>query len=218
MKKILLLAAGFGLMTACSVDESSLEDWENWADENTQMDDIEENVEDFANGEVYSGRGFFNGLLSENLDCDVKFHEVEALADEGATVEELHAAIDVCLDVCNNAMAAYKMNKKADWPLAQEYLDLSKDWTETVMWICEDYLYDMAEVWNTDWDAMTDEQLDLWDEYDLAMEEFWEVDWEWVDYQEVYAAANGFELSEDGIDVDDLVGEDMEENNIHHQE
>jgi hypothetical protein len=59
-------------------------------------------------------------------------------------------------------------------------------------------------------DKWTKKENALYDKYLDAYEVYSEIDGRWVDFQYEYADANGFELSDEGIDMDALIEEDME--------
>lgn len=218
MKKSLLLIAGAGLLASCGSDltEEELNDmFEDAWDEQTTIESLEEEAENFAEGNVYTALGFFDGMVAENVEVSVKFAEIEDIYYEGGTTEEIIAKVDACVEECNTYAAALQMNSSASYPKAQEWIRLSQEWNDMVLDLCNNYCYDMAEIWWKDYDELTDAELDLWDEYDMAYDAWLDMDWEWVDFQEVYADANDISLSEDGYDVEELAQEDMDVHDGH---
>jgi hypothetical protein len=179
------------------------------------QEDFEAAVGSFADGEATTGEDYFFGVLAEVIEVDVKFNEIDRLDEMDAEVAQFNEVIDSGLILINDGRKALDLYKDKDWPKRQQLHDLTMEWFASMEGLFNNHLKGLAGPMSkpdADW---TDADTKLYDDYLAALEGYYEVDGRWVDFQYEFAAANGFELSDETIDVDALVDEDMEESGAH---
>ena len=182
----------------------------------TALDEILEDKEDFdaavnsfAEGNAKDGEEYFSGLLAEVIEVDVKYREVETLDEMDAPVEKINATLDSCLHIIKEAKVALNKYKNKDWPKRAEFHDLTLEWFAGIEGLVNDYLRPLAEPMSKPDEDWTDDEIELYEEMQDAYYDFLDVDERWVEFQHTYAAANGFQLGTETIDVDALVEQDM---------
>lgn len=192
------------ILSSCGggVDNSALDE------RLTASEDVEAAVASFSEGGATNGEEYFSGVLAEVVEVDVKFREVESLDEIDAAEEDITAVLDEAIEKIKSSRKSLDLYKNESWSKRQEMHDLTIEWFAVVEALINDYLYDLAEPMSRPDDTWTDEELLFYDDYATAYDEFLDVDGRWVDFQYVYAAANGFVIS-GTIDEDAMVEEEM---------
>lgn len=176
----------------------------------TDLEDFDAAVGSFADGEAANGEDYFFGVLAEVIAVDVKFNEIDALDEMDAEETKFHDVIDSGLYLIDNAREALDLYKDKDWPKRQELHDLTLEWFAAIEGLFNNHLKALAGPMSKPDEDWTTKETKMFDAYLEALDGYYEVDSRWVDFQYEFAAANGFELSDENfIDVDALVEEDM---------
>lgn len=214
MKKFYLAGLAAMLLLA-SCGESSSADSDALDAPITDSEDVHEAAVSFREGGAYDGQSYFSGLLAEVIEADVKFREIQKLDEIDASEEEITNVLDSAKHQMGEARKALDLYANKDWPKRGEFHTLTLEWFDVVEGIMDDYLYELAEPMSRPDDTWSQEELDFYDEYVLAYDDYIDVDGRWVDFQYVYAAANGFEIGE-LIDEEAMVEEQVSAD--HHEE
>lgn len=205
MKKIYLAGlAAMLVLGSCGGSETS---GDINADLNTNAG-VQEAAISFGEGGATNGLEYFNGLLSAVVAVDVKFNEIEKLDDMDASVGKINATIDSTFAKIAQGRAAIDLYNDKSWPKRGEFHKLTEEWFNVIERITKDYLVALAEPMSRPDDTWTDAELELYDAYALAFDDYYEVDQRWVDFQEIYAAANNFEIG-GTIDEEALIEEEL---------
>ncbi len=176
----------------------------------TESDDIEAAVASFSEGGARDGEEYFSGILAEVVEVDVKFREVEALDEIDASQEDIVRVLDTTIVMIADARKALDLYTGENWSKRAEFHELSLEWFASVETLINDYVYDLSEAMAKPDEEWTDEEIDLYNEYLVAYDDYLDVDSRWVDFQYVYAEANGFTIS-GTIDEEAMVEEQMSE-------
>lgn len=204
MKKFFLAIPMAALLLAsCGSNDDSLEQ---------VLDDLESfdnAANSFAEGNAKNGEEYFAGLLAAVIEVDVKYREMEELDNMDASEKEINAALDSCILIIKDSKKALDKYKGKDWPKRAEFHDLTIEWFDGVEGMVKKYARPLAKAMSKADEDWTDEEYALYEEWQEAYDEFLEVDARWVAFQHDYASANGFVLSDETIDVDALVEEDL---------
>ena len=208
MKKLLyvLPIASVLVFTSCAGDTSNSEALDGTM---AEPEEIDAAVVSFADGGATDGEEYFSGVLAEVVKVDVKLKEVKELDEMDATEEEITNVLDEAIQMMKDSRASLDLYKDENWPKKEELNDLTLEWFDVVEMLMNDYLYDLAEPMSRADDTWSQEDIDLYNEYAEAYNKFFDVDERWVAFQEVYAEANGFELSGATIDEDSMVQEEV---------
>lgn len=204
MKKFLVaipMAALF--LASCGSNDTALEDALE------SIEDFNDATNSFADGNAKTGEEYFQGLLASVIAADVKYREMEELDKMDASEKEITGALDSCIVIMNDARKALNKYKSKDWPKRAEFHDLTLEWFDGLEGLIKNYMRPLAKAMSKPDEDWTDEEYDLYAEYEEAYDDFLEIDERWVAFQHEYAAANGFVLGTNTIDVDALVEEDM---------
>jgi hypothetical protein len=204
MKKFFLAIPMAALLLAsCGSNDDSLEQ---------VLDDLESfdnATNSFAEGNAKNGEEYFSGLLAEVIEVDVKYREMEELDNMDASEKEINAALDSCLLSIKEARKAIDKYKDKDWPKRADFHELTIEWFAGIEGMVKKYARPLAKAMSKPDEEWTDDEYSLYEEWQEAYDKFLEVDARWVAFQHEYAAANGFTLSDETIDVDALVEEDL---------
>lgn len=204
-KSFLLLPLGLAFMASCGNQPDN--DALNQIMES--QDDFQEATVSFEDGGATNGEEYFFGVQAEVVEIDLKLREVENLDEMDATVEEFNTHYDTMLVMVEDCKKAMDKYKGKGWPKQDELQALTIEWVDAVKGLVNDYLKKLAAPMSVPDDQWKDADFDLYDEYLLAYETYLEVDSRWVDFQYEFASANGFQLSDETIDMDALIEEDM---------
>ncbi len=167
--------------------------------------EYEENALEFARGEAVDGEKYFEGILAAVVLVDADLRNSIVLDDTGAGLDEIMANIKSCLVNIETARASLALYTTKTWPLRSEFHDLTLKWLKSVEGLMTDYLTELAEPMSRPDSTWSQAELDFYETYIVAYDEYLKVDSDWVDYQYVFAAENGFEIS-GTIDVDSWNG------------
>ncbi len=162
----------------------------------------------FGEGGATTAQEYFSGLVAVVVGVDVKFNEVDELDEMDASEEKINATIDSTLARIAAGRAAINLYKDKSWSKRAEFHVLTEEWFSVVERITKDYLAPLAEPMSRADETWTEEESTLYDEYAVAWDDYLEVDTRWVEFQETYATANGFEIGE-GIDQDAIMQEEL---------
>lgn len=206
MKNIfLVLPIGIALLASCGGNTNN--DALNEIMET--KDDFDEAAVSFEKGGATNGEEYFFGVQAEVVEIDMKLREVDNLDEMDATEEEFKAHYDEMLEMVEHCKTAMNLYTGNDWPKRQELHDLTVEWVDGIKALINDYLLALAKPMSIPDEEWTDDDIALYDAYAEAYDAYIEIDNRWVDFQYTYASANGFELSDEGIDMDALIEEDM---------
>lgn len=172
----------------------------------TDTDDVQEAVKSFSEGGARNGEEYFSGILAAVVDVDVKLREVMRLDEMDSSEDKINDVLDSTLAKIEAGRKAISVYKSESWPKRAEFHDLTMEWFASVESLVNDYLVDLAEPMSRADETWSQEELDFYDEYLDAYEVYLDVDGRWVDFQYVYADANGFRI-EGTIDEDAMVDE-----------
>ena len=175
-------------------------------DDKESFDDA---IVDFSGGKASTGEQYFFGVQAEVVEIDMKLREIDELDAQDAPVEEFTTTLDACIELIAKTRKSLGLYTSKDWPKRQELHDLTIEWVDAVEGLVNDYLRDLAEPMSGPDDDWTDSQIEMYEKYAEAQDAYFEVDSRWVDFQYVFAEANGFQLSDETIDMDALIEEDM---------
>lgn len=204
MKRLLLFVPVVAMMMAsCGSSDTSLDEVLE------DINDIDNAANSFAEGNAKDGEEYFSGLLAEVIEVDVKYREMEELDMQDASEKEITAVLDSCLLSIKEAKKALNLYKDKDWPKRAEFHDLTLEWFAGIENMVKKYAKPLAAAMAKPDEDWTDDEYDLYDQWQEDYDEFLDLDNRWVEFQHEYAAANGFMLSSETIDVDALVEEDM---------
>jgi len=210
MKKILLILPAIALFIGSCGNQEVANDALDTKMED--KDDFDDAIVSFADGEATTGEQYFFGVQAEVVEIDVKLREMEDLDAMDAPVSDFNASMDEMIEMINGTRKALDLYKTKDWPKRQELHDLTIEWVAGVETLVNDYLRDLAEPLSGPDDNWSDSNLELYEKYIEAEETFYaDIDDRWVQFQDVFAAANGFELSDEAIDMEALIEDDLEE-------
>jgi len=211
MKKILfMLPLALGLVSSCGNSEETEVNNDALNEVMESQDDFVEATISFEEGGATTGEEYFFGVQAEVVEIDVKLREIDDLDEMDASEEEFTTQLDTMLAMIDHCKKAMDLYAGKDWPQRQELHDLTIEWVDAVAMLINDHLRALAKPMSTPDDKWTKKENALYDKYLDAYDVYSEVDGRWVDFQYVYADANGFELSDEGIDMDALIEEDME--------
>ena len=204
MKKFFLAIPMAALLLAsCGSNDDSLEQ---------VLDDLESfdnATNSFAEGNAKNGEEYFAGLLAVVIEVDVKYREMEELDNMDASEKEINATLDSCLMVIKESKKSLDKYKDKNWPKRAEFHDLTLEWFDGIEGMVKKYARPLAKAMSKPDEDWTDDEYAIYEEWQEAYNDFLEVDARWVAFQNEYAAANGFSLSDETIDVDALVEEDL---------
>lgn len=204
MKKLLLIIPMAALLLAsCGGNDTSLNEIL------TDKSDFDNAANSFADGNAKDGEEYFAGLLAEVIKVDVKYHMISDLDEMNASEKKISAALDSVLFVMKDARKALNKYKSKNWPNRAEFHDLTLEWFDAVEELVEDYARPLVKAMAKADEDLTDDEIDLYVEWEDAYSEFLNIDQEWVDFQRTYASANGFQLSDETIDTDALKEEEL---------
>lgn len=210
MKKKIFVIAGLGLFLLNSCGNSN-SDALNQVMET--KDDFEEAALSFEEGGATNGEEYFFGVQAEVVDIDVKLREIETMDEEDATESEFNSHFDEMLSMIEECRKALDLYSDETWPKRQQLHDLTLEWVAGVEGLINNHLVNIAAALGTPDEDWSDADFDSYDEYLTAYDEYLEIDNRWVDFQYEFAAANGFQLSDETIDMDALIEEDLESKN-----
>ncbi|MBK6527137.1 MAG: hypothetical protein IPG07_17260 [Crocinitomicaceae bacterium] len=211
MKKLfLILPLGLGFVSSCGNSGETEVNNDALNEVMESQDDFVEATISFEEGGATTGEEYFFGVQAEVVEIDVKLREIDDLDEMDATEEEFTTQLDTMLAMIEHCKKAMDLYAGKDWPKRQELHDLTIEWVDAVAMLVNDHLRGLAKPMSTPDDKWTKKENALYDKYLDAYEVYSEIDGRWVDFQYVYADANGFELSDEGIDMDALIEEDME--------
>ena len=194
------------LLASCA---GSSEKEENVFDEAlNDLEDFNKAAKSFSEGGAETGREYFLGVQAEVIEVDVKLREVNKLDEKDASEEKIKSVLDTTLILIEDAKVAMDVYEEGQWPKQGELYELTMKWFDVVEMLVNDHLYALAEPMSRPDDTWTDEEIAKYDEYSEAYNKFYDIDNEWVDFQTVYADANGFTLT-GTIDEDAMVDEEV---------
>lgn len=166
-------------------------------------------VELFYDGEASSGKEYYAGVLAEVVLIDLKYRIMEELDNVDASEREILNSINNCLDQINHCRFAIKQYADKKWPEKDELNRLTHRWINSIESMMDDYAKPLAAPMAKPDEEWNDEEFELYERWNDSYDAFLIVDDEWVQFQYVYAIANGFILDDETIDIDGMV----EENN-----
>lgn len=195
----------FPILFLCGISFGQIESLE----ENIESyEDFERAAEMFYDGEANSGKGYFSGVLAEVILIDIQYQRIEVLDLEDAPEHEIMKTFDACLEQIIHCRTAIKQYSGENWPKKSELNQFTFQWISHVEAILNEFAKPLAKALAKPDDEWTDEELALYDDWVTKEADFLIVDDEWVDFQAVYAEANGFSLDENAtIDVQGMAGE-----------
>jgi hypothetical protein len=204
-KSFLLLPLGFAFLASCG--NSTNNDALNQIMDD--KDDFDAATVSFEDGGATNGEEYFFGVQAEVVEIDVKLREVENLDEQDATTEEFGTHFDTMLVMIDDCKKAMKQYEGKGWPKQDELQALTVEWVDAVKGLINDHLKPLAAPMSIPDDQWEDADFEKYDAYLVAYETYLEVDSRWVDFQYEFASANGFQLSDETIDMDALIEEDM---------
>ncbi|MBI3134984.1 MAG: hypothetical protein HYZ14_09965 [Bacteroidetes bacterium] len=204
-KSFLMLPLGLAFLASCG-NQPDNEALNQIMEDNT---DFVEATVSFEEGGATNGEEYFFGVQAEVVEIDVKLREVENLDEMDATAEEFGIHYDTMLVMIEDCKTAMKQYEGKGWPKQDQLQALTIEWVDAVKGLVNDHLKALAAPMSIPDDQWKDKDLELYDEYLVAYEAYLEIDSRWVDFQYEFADANGFELSDETIDTDALIEEDM---------
>lgn len=204
-KSFLMLPLGLAFLASCG-NQPDNEALNQIMEDNT---DFVEATVSFEEGGATNGEEYFFGVQAEVVEIDVKLREVENLDEMDATAEEFGIHYDTMLVMIEDCKIAMKQYEGKGWPKQDQLQALTIEWVDAVKGLVNDHLKALAAPMSIPDDQWKDKDLELYDEYLVAYEAYLEIDSRWVDFQYEFADANGFELSDETIDTDALIEEDM---------
>lgn len=205
-KSFLYLPLSLAFLASCGESQSNSDALNQIMND---QEDFQEATVSFEDGGATNGEEYFFGVQAEVVEIDVKLREIDNLDEMDATEAEFKEHLDtmvIMIDACKKAMDLYKGK---GWPKQDELQALTVEWVDAVKGLIDNHLRGLAAPMSIPDDQWTDANLEAYDAYAVAYEEYLEVDSRWVDFQYTYAAANGFQLSSETIDMDALIEEDM---------
>lgn len=204
MKKVLVfLTLSAIVLSSCESTDNSL---------NKELDNnasIHNAANSFAEGNAKDAQEYFSGLLAEVIAVDIKYREMEELDIMNASEEEINASIDSCLILVNMGRKALKKYEDKTWAKRKDFHNITLEWFDGIEKMVKQYAKPLAGAMSLPDEEWTDENYELYDEWQDAYDEFLDLDARWVDYQHEFAKANGFSLATETIDVDALVDEEL---------
>jgi len=204
-KLFLTLPVAMLMMISCGSDSNVLD--ERLED----AEDFDAAAASFSDGGATSGEQYFFGVLAEVVEVDVKLREIEKLDEADSEVAEFNRILDSAEFRIDNTREALKLYKDKDWPKRGELHDLTIEWLAAAEMLVQDHLRGLAEPMSRPDDTWTDDEIAAYDEYASAEEIYFDIDNRWVDFQFVFADANGFQLSTtETIDANALADEELE--------
>jgi hypothetical protein len=206
MKKLfLLILFGFAFSApgASQPDDTALHGY---------IDDKEEYrvaMSSFHQGKATNAEEYFFGILAQVVWIDVKYNAVAYLdsANVNPNVFELH--FDYMNSMIEDCKRAMKIYEGKGWKRQEELQQLTIEWLDAMMLLVNNYMRPLAKSMSIPENEWKDADHALYDKYITAREDYFEVDTRWVDFQYIYAHANGFELSDETIDLDPLIQQDI---------
>lgn len=184
----------FGVLIGCSILFMSC----SGSDENDeQLDNEPEIVLSYEEGGAQTASDFFDGAAGNLIQVDEKLRYVFELDDMNASVDSITEVLDSMSLMITEAKAVLSLYENKEWEKTSEFISLTNDWYNHVEGLIHNYYYKLAEPMSRPDESWSEEDIALYDEYEAAYYEFYEVDSRWVDFQETFAQANGFELAED---------------------
>lgn len=218
MKKFLMVVPVAALFLA-SCGNGGSNDVEDLGYDEDALDQRLEDKEDFdnaantfAHGGAKDGKEYFFGVLAEVIEVDVQIQKIRTLDEIDAPEADFNATLDSCLQFCANGRKSLELYKDRTWPKRKELHDLTLEWYDHIEGLVKDHLRALAEPMSRPDETWTEDELNAYGEYLDAREEYLEVDERWVNFQYEYVEANGFQLSDETIDVNALIEQDMAEN------
>lgn len=175
----------------------------------TSNDDFHNAAVAFEDGGALDGYEFFVGVQAEVVEADVFFNEIDTLDKMNVDAARIVSNIDTIKVIAEHCKTAMNLYDDKNWPKRQELEDLTIEWLDVVVELCETYLRPLAVAMSKADEEWTDEELELYEKYIEAIDLYYDVDSRWVDFQYEYAAANNFEMTDQGIDINELINEDM---------
>ena len=221
MKSVYLAVAAATVLLLGSCGDSSSElsdalgdiDMSETLTENAGSDEIHDAAAGFAEGLSETGKEYFSGLLAELIEVDVKFKEVERMDDMDAEKDKIDETLDATLEKIEEGRKAITLYEDETRPKRAEFHTLTEEWFDAVEALVNDHLYDLSDALSRPEDTWSDDEWTAYEEYLVDFEAYWEVDNRWVEFQYVYAEANGFEIG-GTIDEDAMVDEAISEDGI----
>jgi hypothetical protein len=163
----------------------------------------------FHQGKATNAEEYFFGILAQVIWIDVKYNAVEYLDSANVSPTQFKLHFDFMNSMIEDCKRAMKTYEGRGWVKQKELQDLTVEWLDAMMLLVNDYMRPLAEAMSLPKTSWTTIHLALYEKFLLAREDYFDVDNRWVDFQYVYAAANGFDLSDETIDLDPLIQEDI---------
>ncbi|MBI3134983.1 MAG: hypothetical protein HYZ14_09960 [Bacteroidetes bacterium] len=206
MKKAFLIAA-LGMVVGGTCMSQRNNDALGGAMNNTE--DFDDAMESFERGGATNAEEYFFGVQAMVVIIDVKLRAVEYLDSMDAKPEEITSHCDDMLKLIKNCKKAMQRYEGKGWTMQDKLQALTIEWVDAVKMLVNNYIKPLAipfSIPDKDW---KDADFDFYDKYLAAYEIYLEIDNRWVDFQYEFAAANGFELSAETIDMDPLIKEEV---------
>lgn len=165
------------------------------AEEEVTDDNTDENVV------VFSAEDYYYEVLDGVLQVDEKLRYVQSLDEKDAGFDTIKAELDSMLIYVEEGRKTLDGYQSDHWPERDSLDALTEEWFGGVQFLVNEYFYKLAEPMSRPDDTWTEQDKFIYAAYEEAIYEFYDTDEKWVSFQEVYAAANGFEL----IDDDDVL-------------
>lgn len=183
---------------------------------NDALTQIMEDKEDFDNatrsfqeGNAQNGEEYFFGVLAGVLWIDVKLRAVEQLDSMDVKPKVLTSHLDVMLTMIEDCKKGMIQYEGKGWPKQNELQALTIEWLDAVKMLVNDHLKALAVPMSIPDKKWTDAYFDRYDRYLTAYEVYLEIDSRWVDFQYLYADANGFKLSDEVYDMNLFIQEEL---------
>ncbi len=110
----------------------------------TDKESIDKAAKSFAEGGATDGREYFDGVLAEVVEVDVKFREVLSLDEMDASEKRIKKVLDTAISMIEGGREALAIYKDENWPKRKEMHNLTMEWFSSVESLINDYLYDLA--------------------------------------------------------------------------
>lgn len=167
----------------------------NGLDASTQQDFIRY-AKKLTNGEVTNAQMYFEGVLGYVIQIDAYYMRFATLDEEDAKLVEFTKNVNQVRSLIFDVRKAMALYKGVNYSKKKEFDSKTNKWLKSIESLVEKYMVKLIEPMSRPDATWTAKELKFHDKkYLPALNKYFDIDQDWVDFQQVFAIANGFEIS-----------------------
>lgn len=172
-------------------------------DENeTTVEDEPKLVLPYEEGGAETAKIYFEGLAGHLARVDEKLRYVRELDDMDASVDSIRTELDSILFLADQDKKIIMMYNSKTWPEKDSLQKLTLAWYDAVEMLVNDHFLALAEAFSRPDVSWTDADREKYAAYEAAyIDVFYVADKKWVDFQDVFTAANNLTFDNEKPDL-----------------